>query len=106
METRRLLTNNTELTFIGRFGTVVHMCDGPEIPIKERAVLTVSQTVTGDSPAVVLTYASRLEEKHLALHLEAGTEPCTPKVDPVSALYKNRANRVVWINALATFTSP
>ena len=89
---------NTELTFIGRYEAVVHTCDGPEIPIEERAVLTVGQPVTGDSPSVVSTYAEHLIEKHLGLHKAAKTKPCTPKVDPVSAMFKNRAGRFVRVD--------
>ena len=93
-----LQTHNAELTFIGKYEAVVHMCDGPEIPFEERSVLTVSQPVTGDSPSVVSAYAERLMEKHLGLHKAAKTEPCTPKVDPVSAIFKNRTGRFVRVD--------
>lgn len=94
----QLQAANTELTFTDEYGTKVHMCYGPEIPSRERGVLTFGQPVTGDSPSVVLTYAEHLIKKHLGLHEAAKTERCTPKVDPVSAIFKNRAGRAVWVD--------
>ena len=89
----RLSPYNTELRFIGKYGTVVHMCSDPQISGGE---LTVSQALTYDLPTV-LAYATAMKNNHLILHQEAGTEPCLTSVDPVSAIFKNGANRVIWI---------
>ncbi|MBI5122456.1 hypothetical protein HZA75_01205 [Candidatus Roizmanbacteria bacterium] len=90
----RLLPFNTELTFVGRYGTMVHMCSDPTTPSGK---LTVGQAAIGDSPAAVLIYATALKNKHLILHREAGTKPCSADADPVSAIYINKAMRAIWI---------
>lgn len=83
------------LSATGEYVTVVHMCSEPKIPGGE---LTVSQPVTGNLYSVALTYADVLKKKHLALHREAGTEPCSMSVDPVSAIFKD-GDHTVWIRA-------
>lgn len=90
----QLPSYNTELTFIGSYGTMVRMCSEPEIP---GGGLTVGQSVTGNSPLEVSVYAATLKKKHLDLHLKAGTEPCSADADPILAIYKNKAGRAVWI---------
>ena len=37
-------------------------------------------------------------ERHLNLHKVVKTEPCTPKVDPVSAIFKNQIGRLVRVD--------
>ena len=93
-ERRRLTSAQSELTFIGKYGTLVQTCRDPKVAGGE---LTVGVAITRDTATDVFEAASDLLIKHREAHLEAGTPDCGAKSDPISAIYHNRANRAVWI---------
>lgn len=101
----RLPEYNTELAFTGQYGTMLLTCSDSKI---SGGKLKTGQSVIRGSPSEVLKVASALMNEHFALHEEAETEPCSMSVDPVSAIFKNRASRAVWIpvNALTGSASP
>ena len=90
LETLRLLSPDGEkLEFIG-FGTFVRTCDNPdEDYTANQKELPISTAVIVDDPQTLDFEAWLVLDEHFRAHRAAKTRPCTPIIDPPSAIIRD-----------------